>query len=170
MADKLELAKEKYDHSGLFDFSAYYSFAHAWLSEEKDYGVVEDLYSEKVSGNEREIAIKWTASKKVSDYFKVELKFKFLIFKLVDVEVEMDGEKKKMNKGKFVGEVKANLIRDPSSNWDVSPFNRFLRGLYDKFVIPQRIDGMEQFVLEEAREFVDESKAFLELTGKRKAS
>ena len=104
MAEKDQLIKEKLDHSGLFDFSALYSFAHSWYKTE-EYGVIEEKYSEKVSGNARDMDIEWKANKPLSDYFKIEQKLKFEVRELTDVEVEIDGKKRKMNKGKISLEI-----------------------------------------------------------------
>jgi hypothetical protein len=166
MAEKDVIIKEKLDHSGVFDFSAFYSFAHGWLKNEL-YGVVEEKYTEKVSGKGRDIYIEWKATKMISDYFKIEHSIKMDIKELVDVEVEIDGKKKKMNKGSISIEVKGSLIKDWESKWDTTPNFRFLREVYNKYIIRQRVDAMEDKVSGDARDFKEELKAFLELAGKR---
>ncbi len=166
MAEKDQILKEQLDHSGIFDFSAFYRFAHTWFKD-RNYGVVEEKYGEKVSDKGREIKIEWKATKNISDYFKIEHDIKFEIKGLVDVEVEVEKKKKKMNRGSIWMEVKGILIKDPESNWDVSPFMRFLRDVYNKYIVPARVDASEDKVRDDAREFRDEMKAFLELTGKR---
>jgi len=97
MAERDLLKRERMDFTGIFDFSAFYSFAHDWFKEER-YGVDEEKYSETVSGNERRLLIEWKTTKKLSDYFKMEHRIRFEIEHLVDVEVEIDGKKKKMTK------------------------------------------------------------------------
>ena len=166
MADKDLLIKEKVSHAGIFDFSAFYEYAHSWFKEE-GYGVVEEKYSETVSGNAKKLFIEWTSTKKISDYFKIEFKIKFYIDNLTDVEVEIDKEKKKMNKGKVTVEIKGALIKDPESKWDVNPVYQFFRGVYNKFIIPGRVDALEEKVRADVKVFKDELKAFLELSGKR---
>lgn len=167
MAEKEQVIKEKLEHSGLFDFKSFYSYGHSWLSEE-NYDVVEDKYNEKVSGNSREITIEWAASKKLSDYFKHEIKIKFEIKELVEVEVEIDKKKKKMNKGKISVEFKGNLIRDPESKWDSTPFYRFIRDVYNKYVVPARVDSSAGKLTSDVIKLKEEMKAFLELIGRRK--
>lgn len=166
MAEKEEVIKEKVEHSGIFNFSEFYSFAHRWLKEE-DYGVAEEKYTEKVSGNARDIYFEWKASKQLSDYFKIEIKMKFDISDLVDVEVEIDGKKKKMHKGKVGLEIKGTLVRDPDSKWDTSPFYRFLRDVYNKYLVPKRVENISMKVQSDVKDFKEELKAFLELLGRR---
>lgn len=166
MADKDLVLKEKLEHSGLFDFRSLYSFAHSWFKDER-YGVDEEKYSEKIVGNKRNIDIEWKVTKSISDYFKLEHRVKFLITDLTDVEVEIDGEKKKMNTGKISIEIKGTLIRDPNSKWEATPFYRFIREIYNKYVIPSRIDATKDLVKDDLIKFKEDMKAFLELLGRR---
>src|SRR3989344_3219401 len=126
MAERDLILKEKLEHSGIFDFPEFYSFAHS-LFKEEGYGVNEDKYSEKVSGNKREISIEWKATRDMSDYFKFQIKIKFEISDMTEVEAEINGEKKKMNKGKISVEIEGILVKDKDGKWENSPFNRFLR-------------------------------------------
>ncbi len=166
MAERDLVIAEKVDYSGVFDYSGFYSFAHSWFKEEQ-YGVDESKYSEKVSGDARDIIIEWKASKLLSDYFKIEFKITFFVQGLSDVEVEIDGKKKKMNKGKIEAEIKGALVRDPDSKWDKSPMLRFFRDVYSKFIVPGRIYGLKQKVTSDAQRFKEELKAYLEIYGRR---
>ena len=167
MAEKDLVAKEKVEYSGIFLFSGLYGFAHSWLKDKEDYNVGEYKYSEKVSGNSREIAIEWAASKKMGDYFKAEIKVEFKVTDLTDVEVEIDGNKKRMNKGKVVVEFKGALIKDYSSKWEDKPLNKFLREVYNKYITPQRVEDMEGKVVGDTRKLKEEMKAYLEIQGQR---
>ncbi len=160
------LIVEKVDFSGIFDFSGFYFFAHTWFKDE-GYGVDETKYSEKVSGNSKDIIIEWRVTKTLSDYFKITYKIKFIVEKLTDVEVEIDGKKKNMNKGKIEVEVKGALMRDPESKWDKTPMMRMWRDIYSKYIIPGRIDQWRNEVRDDAQRFKEELKAYLELIGKR---
>jgi len=122
MTDKDAVLKEKVEHSGLFDFAGFYSFAHSWFKEQK-YGVNEKKYSEKVKGNARDLRIEWAATKAISDYFKIELDITFEVWGMTEVEVEIDGEKKKMNKGTIGAEIKGTLVKDYDSKWEIPQRN-----------------------------------------------
>jgi hypothetical protein len=166
MSDKEELIKEKLEFSGLFDFKAFYKFAYSWLDDES-YGVIEKKYSEKVSGNARDVSIEWSISKEISDYFKIIMILEYEVSELVDVEVEIDKKKKKMNRGKILLEIKAALVKDPESKWETSPLLRLMRDFYNKYVIPGRLEAMRDKVIDDVKDFKEELKSFLELTGKR---
>ena len=166
MGEKELVIKEKVEHSGLLDFQAFYGYAHSWLKEE-DYGVIEEKYSEKVSGNSREITVEWKGTKKLSDYFKIELGIKMEVKELVPVEVEIDGKKQKMQKGKLSVEMKGTLVKDPDNKWESSASMRLMRDWYNKYIIPSRVDSMEGKVDDDVKDFKEQLKSFLELSGKR---
>jgi len=167
MAEKDTILKEKIQHSGILDFKGLYEYAYGWLTGE-GYFVTEEKYSEKISGSAKEIEIIWVATKTLSDYFKVELTVQWLIINMTDVEVEIDGKKKKMNKAvQTILKNKGVLVKDWQSTWESSAFSNFLRNVYDKYVIPARISQMEDKVVEDVQDFNGEIKAFLELTGRR---
>ncbi len=166
MAEKDMVIKEKVESSGLFNFSSFYSFAHTWFRDE-NYGVMEERYIEKVSGSSRDLLIEWVATKFLSDYFKIEQKIKFEVKGLTEVEVEIDGQRKKMNKGSVMVEVKGTLVMDHLSKWDINPTYKFMRSIYNKYIIPTRIDNMQDKVRGDVRDFKEQLKAFLELSGKR---
>ena len=167
MPEKELIIKEKLEHSGLFVFTDLYAFLYRWL-EEEGYGIVEKKYAEKVTGNKRDITVEWEATKKFSDYYRGSLGIKIEATDLTDVEVEIDGQKKKMNKGKISVEGKGMLIIDPEGQWETSPFNRWMRDVYNKYIVPSRGESMKELVAGTLITLKEEVKAFLELTGKRK--
>ncbi len=167
MAEKDVITKEVVKYSGYSDFKNLYSYAHDWLKEER-YSVTEDQYVEKVKGNSKEVEIVWKASKKVTEYFKSELDIKFRIIGMEDVEVEIDGKKKKMNK--FVEikiEIKGTLIHDYSNQWNETATIKFFKSLYNKYIIPERTEKMQENVEKDVQNYKEELKAFLELSGRK---
>ena len=166
MVEKELVTKEKVENSGLFNFSSLYSYLYNWLDNKK-YVVAEKEYIESVSGNARTVFFKWEAKRIISYYFKSEFEVEVTITNLVEVEVEVDGERKKMNKGRMVMEVKSIIVRDPEGKWDASPLYRFLRDIYNKYIIPGRVDNVKMDIAAEAIALKEDAKAFLEITGKR---
>ena len=164
MAEKDKITEEKVKRSGIFDFRETYQFVHRWLTEE-DYDVEEERYVEEVTGDSKKVEIKWVATKKISDYFKNELKLGWRIIGLQNVEVEKNGQKIKMNKGSFEVKIIGSLIKDYEGNWDASPFMKFLRGIYDRWVIEGRIKQYENKVFGDVEELSEQIKAFLAVEG-----
>src|SRR3989338_493780 len=138
MVEKEGISQEKVEHTGLFDFPGFYTYAHNWFLDERYNGVDEIEYIEKVIGNSKSVSFKWKAYKKVTDYFKIEQEIQCRIDDMTDVEVEIDGTKRKMNKGKMEIKFKGTLVMDYDSRWETTAFYKFLREVYNKYVIPSR--------------------------------
>ncbi|MEK6908758.1 MAG: hypothetical protein AABX23_01765 [Nanoarchaeota archaeon] len=167
MAEKDVILKEKIKYSGYGKFSDIYSYAHDWMKQE-GFGIVEEQYTEKVKGSSKDVEVVWKASKQVTDYFKMEIDLKWRILGMEDVEVEIDGKKKKMNKFMELGiELKGSLIKDYKNEWNKSATTKFFKEIYNKFVIPSRTDQMKDGVEKVVQDFKEEMKALLELTGKK---
>ncbi len=167
MSEKDQIVKEKLKYAGLIDFENAYKFAYEWLKNE-GLGVTEDTYSEKIKSGGKELEIEWSTSKKLTDYFKASYKIKWRVLGLSDVEVEIDGRKKKMNKVADLSiEIKGTLEKDYSNQWEGSAFNKFIKDVYNKYVIPQRTDEKAGTVFSTVQDFKEEMKAFLELTGRK---
>jgi hypothetical protein len=164
MAEKEVIVREKLNFKGYADFKEFYKFAHDWLREE-EFNLTEDTYEEKITGNKKDINIVWSISKVLTDYFKITGNIKITANDVEDVEVEIDGKKKEMNKLSLKLDIKGVLVKDHSSNWSGS--GKFFKELYDKYIIPKRTEGMQGEVDSTMKEFKEEMKAFLELTGKR---
>ncbi len=166
MAEKDLLIKEKLEHTGIFNFEDAYSYAFLWFKDE-GYGLIEERYIEKVTGNARDVSFEWKATKQVSDYFKIEISVKTDVQGLIEVEVEQEGSKIKSNKGRITIELRGALVKDPESKWDGSPFTRFLRETYNKFIIASRVDALEGTAIEDVQDFKEKMKEFFVLSGKR---
>ena len=86
------------------------------------------------------------------------------IMGMTSVEVEIDGIKKKMNKGRIEVKIKTTLEKDYESRWEGRPFFKFLRTLYDRYLVPSRIEQYEEKLIIEGDELVAQLKSFLELS------
>ncbi|MBM3232177.1 hypothetical protein FJZ21_02250 [Candidatus Pacearchaeota archaeon] len=167
MAEKDLILKEKVKYVGYGKFSDAYSYAHDWLRQEQ-YTVVEEQYTEKVKGSSKDLDIVWKATKKITDYFKIELDLKWKILGMEDVEVEIDGKKKKMNKWTELAiDIKGTLVKDYKNEWNKSATTKFFKEIYNKFVIPSRTEQMKDKVEDIVQNFKEEMKALFELSGKK---
>lgn len=167
MAEKDEIAEQKVKWKGLFHFKDTYTFLYRWL-EDEDYNIEEQKYLEEVEGGaKKKIEINWVAEKKLSDYFKIQLKLSWRILGMKDVEVEKDGERVKMNDASIEIKVKGVLVKDYESTWETNPLMKFLRGVYEKFIIEGRVEKYEKKVFGEVNDTTEQIKAFLAIEGKR---
>ncbi|MEM4647926.1 MAG: hypothetical protein QXO12_01280 [Candidatus Pacearchaeota archaeon] len=161
--DKIYETKIKY--GGIFDFKNVYTLIFEWLSD-MGYFVVEKEYSEKIKAEGKEIEIKWTCTKKVTDYFRFIINVNWRIDNLQEIEITKE-KKIRTNKGNIEIKFSAILERDWQNKYEVSPFHKFLRAVYEKYIIPNRIEQMEEKVTEEVLDIVNNVKAYLILEGKK---
>jgi|SRR3989338_9577777 len=166
MAEKDKVLAGKVKQSGIFSFSELYEFLYDWFNDE-NYRVTEKKYSEKILGDSKTVEIEWESNKKVSDYFRFQIKLQWLITGLKKVEVKKEDQKITMNSGTVEIKYTAYLVKDYENRWENQAFWKFLRGVYDRYIIRTRIDQYEDKVEDELREVVAQTKAFLALEARK---
>ena len=166
MAEQEEVFSSKLKKAGIFDFKNFYKFCYDWLIEETDLDVAENAYNEKIKGDSKEVIIEWTGERKITDYFKFKVKVKFHILNMTDVEAIQGGKKLKANKGEIEIKMKGTLIRDYDGKFESTAFKKFLRSIYERWVIPSRIEQFEEKLIGDCDEFLSQAKAYLDLEGK----
>jgi hypothetical protein len=160
--------ESKVKSMGIFSFKDLYKFCYDWLVQEDLFAVEELEYGERIVGNAKEVRIKWRGRRKITDYFMFETEVKFEIFNMSDVEVQdASGAKMKKNKGDIGIKIKGNLIRDYDGKWEKGALQKFLRGLYERYVIPARVIEFKERLYDEMNTFSEQVKAFLALEGKK---
>ncbi len=167
MAEKEEIFSSKVGYNGIFSFSEFYNFCYDWLTEEVGLGISEDKYAEKLQGDSKNIDVEWTGEKKITDYFKFQVKVQFKITGLAKVEVLRGKTKVRTNQGGVKVATKGILIRDYKGKFEKSGFQKFLRAIYEKWVIHARIEQMEDKLVGACDGFLSQAKAYLDLEGKR---
>ena len=167
MAEKEEVFSSGIKYKGIFSFKDYYKFCYEWVTEEIGLDLEEKKYKEQVVGNSKNIEILWQGSKKITDYFKYVIKVNFLILDLQEVEMQKGNAKIKSNKGSAKVKIKGILVRDYNGAFANTGFRKFMREIYDKWVIPARIEQMEDKLISKCDEFGSQIKAYLDLEGKK---
>ena len=163
--DKIYSSKVKY--GGIFDFPNFYKFCYEWLRDELGFTVAEDQYVEKIKGDTKDVEFKWTATKKITDYFKFEIKVDYRILQLKKVEVVQNNAKVKTNEGSVDVKCAGTLIRDYDAKFETNAFQKFMRSIYEKWVIASRIADYEEKLAGNCDEFLAQVKAYLDLEGKK---
>lgn len=167
MPGKDTVFDSKVKYNGIFNFKDFYKFCHDYLQEETQIGDLgEDEYQEKITGPVKEIKIKWSGSRKFTDYFKFNIKVEFHIIALAEVELNQGGAKIKTNKGDIKISVKGELEKDYEGHYDATAFKQFVRGVYEKFIIQSRVKEFEDKAAGYCDDFVGQAKAWLDLEGR----
>lgn len=166
MVEKDLVFSGKLKHAGIFNFKEFYRFCYMWLVDQQ-YFMIEKEYTEKIQANGKEVVIKWEARRKISDYFRFFIKIDWRILGMKDVEVQKDGDKLTLNKGDIEVAVTATIEKDYENRWENTSFFKFLRTLYDRYLVRSRIEGYEASIYQETNEFLAQMKSFLALEGNR---
>lgn len=167
MVEKDKLFSSKIKFKGIFIFEDFYRFCYDWLMDETAILLSEDKYSEKIQQDGKLIEIIWTGYRNVTDYFRFEVRVEFRIIGMTDVEVTEGGKKLKMNKGTIEMKIQGILARDYKGKFEKNAAQKFLRGTYEKWVIPARVEQFEERIIKDCDEFLSQAKAYLDLEGKR---
>lgn len=157
--------ESKFKFTGIFDFKQFYNFVYSWLRDYRYQIIEERTYSEKIKPEGKEIEIQWVAKRKISDYFRFLLKINWLILGMTTVEVQKGDVKVKMNKGQIELKITAYLEKDYEHRWETSQVSKFMRGLYDRYVIRSRIENYEEKIMTEVDELVAQAKSYLAIEG-----
>ena len=167
MAEKYDVFSSSIKYSGIFSFSDFYNFCYEWLSEEAGMSVSEGKYTEKLKGNSKDIVVEWDGKRKLTDYFRFDAKIKLEVGGLKVVEINKEGRKITTNEGSVKISVKGTLVKDYKSKFEETPTLKFLRGIYEKWIIASRIEEFEGKIVGDCNEFLSQAKAYLDLEGKR---
>lgn len=168
MAEEETVFSSKIKYDGIFSFKDFYKFCYDWLTEEtglSDFS--EDKYSEKLLGDVKNIDIEWTAAKELSDYFKMKVKVKFVIIALSKVKIKKEGVQIDTNKGSVEIRMKGVLVKDYQGKFDMTGFRKFLRGIYEKYIISSTIDELKEKIASDSDEFLGQAKSYLDLEGRK---
>ena len=166
MAEKDQIFSGKMKYTGIWDFKETYRFIYSWFID-KGYKILEKGYTEKIKADGKEIEVHWEAKRKISDYFRFVIKADWLILGMTDTEVQKESVKMKMNKGYIEIKFTAILEKDYEHRWENSGFLKFLRGVYDRYIVKSRIDYYEDKLLQETDEVIAQTKSFLAIEGKQ---
>jgi len=166
MAEKKKIIETKVVHDGPFNFKDFYSFFYTLLGD-SEYGVAEKSYKEKTKGDSKELEIHWEAKRKIDDYFQFFWKISIRVLGLKKTEVMKGGRKVSMDSGSLEIKIVGMLVSDYQEKWEGTPLLKFLRKVYDNFVVKKTAKEYEERIGEEVKDASDQLKALLVLEGKR---
>lgn len=167
MSEKDSIYKGKIIQKGIFNFKDVYEFLYDYLVNE-NYDVSENKYVEKIDGQSKNIEIIWSATKEVSDYFKFEITATWSVLGLKKIKVKKGDQEIFMDSGSIEIKFTASIIKDYESRWENNPVLKFMRGMYDRYIIRSRIDAYEVKIFDEINEAVAQTKSFLAIEGQHK--
>ena len=163
MAEKDKVYKGALRQAGVFNFKDYYEFLYDTLTE-LGYDVFEDRYAETKKGESKNVEISWRADKPISRYFKFSISLRWFLQGLTKVKVKQEGQEVSMDSGSVSVDFSADLVKDHNNEWNAG-FWKWIREIYDKFIIKSRIENYEFTLYEEVNDVISHAKAFLAIEG-----
>jgi hypothetical protein len=124
-------------YNGLFDFDGMYAAITDWA---KNYGFMwhEVDYKHKVpspDGAEQEWV--WAMYKDVNDFVKYKYQLKVHMWDMQEVEVEIDGKKKTLTKGRIYFWIDGDMTYDWQGRFKGSRFKEWMGRFYEKTKDPE---------------------------------
>ncbi|MDZ4226649.1 MAG: hypothetical protein U1B79_00905 [Candidatus Pacearchaeota archaeon] len=167
MPEKETIFSSKIKYTGVFSFKDFYKFCYDWVKDETGLGLGEDKYTEKIEGTTKKIEVEWSGNKPLTDYFRFDAKVKIKTDNLKEVEINQGGAKVKTNQGSVEVEMKSDLVRDYAGKFETTAFKKFLRGIYEKWVISSAIGEYQGKIAGASDVFLSQAKAYLDLEGRK---
>lgn len=146
-------------HSGLYDFRQLMSAARAWFLS-RNYYIMESEHSEAVKGGGKESRFDWKAVRRVTDYVQFWVQFEVVIYRELDVVVEEDGKKKRMQQGDIEVRFRTWILKNYRKTFR-GPGKEFFRQTYEKYLIKRELKGYEGKLDTEGNALWDVIKATL---------
>ncbi len=149
-------------YEGIMDARKLCAVIYHWFKE-RHYNLVEKLNFEQTFEEGKQMEVRLMPFKRYDDYTKSEIKVAMNFTQLKEVEVDLNGVKRKLWKGKVSIKFTATLITDAHNRWNEKPFLFFFRVLMDKFFLKNQISRAEGECQSDCESLIDEVKSFLNL-------
>ena len=163
MAEKKIVYQDKFiSFEGLFDLKGLFRSIVKWFNEH-GYDMWENKNFEEVYEDGKKIIFELIPYKKVSDYYKLEIRVFAVFENLKEVEIEIKGVKQKLLKGAANFTFDAILVTDYEHRWEGRPTYYFYRALIDKFIYKSYTDRYEGELVKDAKDVQEEVKAYLNM-------
>jgi hypothetical protein len=163
VAEKKIVYQDKFvSFEGLFDLKDLFRSIVKWFNEH-GYDMWENKNYEEVYEDGKKIIFELLPYKKVSDYYRLEIRVFATFENLKEVEVEVSGVKKRLLKGGANFTFDATLVTDYENRWEGRPTYYFYRALIDKFIYKSYTDRYEAELVKDAKEAQEEIKAYLNM-------
>ncbi len=162
MTEQRKIGEHTVKYEGVFNVNEIFQVLKEWIKE-YDYKPSEQLHSEKVDENGKQILYKMNPWKKINDYVQFDLYVKFVFTDIKDVYVDIDGKKRKMNRGSVLFYDYVALTSDYESSRESTPLLVFFRSLYDRIIAANQMSKWASTELREANELKKRMEAYFNL-------
>lgn len=162
MGEKQKYISKGFKFEGIFNYEEFFRIMDVWMRD-KFWDKFEKRNEEflKPDGT-KQIEIEFTPWKKYTDYYKATLKIEMMVTDLKEVEIEQDGKKKKMHKGKIEWKISGYLVVDYEHRWNREVWY-FIRDVFDKFVNRRITKKYYDLLIDDCNELYNTLTAYLNM-------
>lgn len=162
MVEKRCIGHFSLNYEGLFNSKEFFAVLDNWYHD-MGYDKNDIKIEEKVTEKGKFIYHEIMPYKKMSDYVKYAIYIEITILDLVNVDVEIDKKKVRVNKGKVRIEFYPYIITDYENRWEKQPTIFFLRAVFDKFLFKREIDKMGSQLIGETKKLYNTLRSYLNI-------
>jgi len=149
-------------YEGVFNIKELYKIIDSWFRD-RGYDKQEIKNWEDVSETEKQIVLEIVPYKKVSDYARIDIRIFMIFSKLSEMDIEKDGVKYKMNKGRAEFYFDAYLVTDYENKWETKPMFFFIKNVFDKFIYRVYTSNYDAEAIRDCTEIENEIRSFLNM-------
>lgn len=136
-AKPMEIMFHRIEKKGIYDINHLYNQMRSWFKE-NNYIYTEKENTTNIRDKGVELKMKMWGERKVTEYFKFEIRVRFLIIEMQKVAVK----DKTLDRGTVGIFLKANLHFDYHHLWTKTKLSKMLRFIYNNFIIKKKIDDV----------------------------
>lgn len=145
---------------GLFDFADLMSTVKEFYMT-YGFGWFESQHNEIVKEAGKDLFLHTDHRRELSDYAKSRIVMFITVRNLTDVEIEKDGRKMVVNKGKITFEFEAYIQSDYMGRFERKPWMYFYRAMMEKFIGVREMHRYKTLVREDLDTILKEINGYL---------
>lgn len=158
MPEKDIIAINKIKQDAIFDIKKLYKHIKSWYSLHK-YDLEEKEYDEFEVGSKKDMVFKFASEKIIDDYtaFNINIAINISDYK------QIKDPNKDLIKGRVEIGIRAMITSDFQGKWESKPWQKFMRGVYDKFIFGDKSLKKSEELKSETESLIKEIKSFLNM-------
>jgi len=152
--------KKTISYSGLFNVNKFHKFLMQWFKD-NEFHMYEERTQEQIFPSGKEIIYNYKPYKDFTDFANAVIYLDVKMSNVNDVTVEVDGQKKKMQKGDINIDMTGLVETDYESKWETKPFYYFFKIVAEKFFLGGHRTYYDKYVIKKCQLLYEDIKAML---------
>ncbi len=141
-----------------FNMIDLYRTLKAWF-DLNGYIFHEKEYEDTIRKDKKSVAIKWAGQKYIDNYTRLVIELSITLKKYEIIETKQG----KTVEGALTIKYEAYIETDYEERWENSPFLKFTRGIFDKFIATGKRERQEKEIKDDTYDIFNRTKSYLNL-------